>query len=88
MDKLPEDLVKFTLRNLKIERKNLDGFLVFGNAGVGNEEHGVGALLFSKALGKATNLFGIGGLPEWSFTTLTQFLVLCNSASIRVDGIA
>jgi hypothetical protein len=34
---------------------------------VGNKEDGVGALLFPKALCELTNLFGMGGLPEWSF---------------------
>jgi hypothetical protein len=55
---------------------------------VGNEEDGVGALLFPKTSSEATNLFGIGGMPKWTFTALTQLLILDNSASVRVDGIA
>jgi hypothetical protein len=55
---------------------------------MGNEEHGVGALLFPKALCESTDLFCIGSLPEGSLTALAQLLVLGNTASVRVDSIA
>jgi hypothetical protein len=54
-----------------------------------NEEYGIDALLlFLKTICEAINLFGIGGLPEWAFTTLTQLLIFGNSASIRDHVIA
>jgi hypothetical protein len=55
---------------------------------VWNEEHDAVALLLPIALCKAINLFGLRGLLEWAFGALTQLLILVNSASVWVDGIA
>ncbi len=52
----------------------------FGNVGHLDEIHGFGPFLVTVALNRATNFVGIGALPEWTFTALVEFAVLCKFA--------
>jgi hypothetical protein len=66
-------------------------FAAFGCGRDRNEEHGVGSSVVgdkvAKALGEASDFFGVACLPEMAVAASRGLGVLCNFADVGVEGV-
>ncbi len=60
-------------------------FATCGDGTPMNEINRVGTFDGAVSLGEAANFIGVGRLPDWAVTTLTEYAVLSNLSGVGVD---